>query len=155
MRRLIALALLALLIGLPVGASVSAAEPPSSDPSASPSSDPSADPSATPSTNPATAQPSGIPTVDPSIVPAPAASAQPATDAAGRPDPSGRFLVMLKSDANVATVLDRHATRDRIKADRTFGRAMRGFTSKLTGTQRRALQADPNVLAVDPDEVVQ
>jgi len=151
MRRLIALALLALLIGLPVGASVSAAEPPSSDPSASPS----ADPSATPEPSATTVQPSGIPTVDPSIVPAPAASAQPATDAAGRPDPSGRFLVMLKSDANVATVLDRHATRDRIKADRTFGRAMRGFTSKLTGTQRRALQADPNVLAVVPDEVVQ
>ena len=87
--------------------------------------------------------------------PAAYASSQPTTDAAGRPDATGRFIVMLKSGANLTAVLDRHATRDRIKSDRTYTKAMRGFTSKLSVTQRRALQADPDVLAVVPDEVVQ
>lgn len=170
MRRSIALALLALLIGLPVGAPVSAAEPTSSEPapivSSEPSSEPSADPSVDPSPEPVapdpTADPSVDPTapaatpVDPTAKPTPAATdPAPATDLAGRPDATGRYIVMLKSGADPTAVIAKHAARDRIKAERSFTKAFRGFTSRLTGAQRTALLADANVLAVVPDEVIE
>ena len=42
-----------------------------------------------------------------------------------------------------------------IKAERTFGKAIRGFSARLDAKQRKALKADPSVFAVVPDEVIQ
>ena len=42
-----------------------------------------------------------------------------------------------------------------IKADRTFGKTIRGFSARLDAKQRKALEADPSVVAVVPDEVIQ
>lgn len=171
MRRSLAPVLLAMLIALPIGAPAFAADEPSfepvpsavPDPSAGPT-QPAAEPAAEPTPEP-TAEPSLEPSLDPSTDPAAMASPSaepsapsdpaPATDAEGRPDPTGRYIVMLASGTDAKAVLDRHATRDKIKAERSFSKALRGFTSRLTAAQRRALLADPNVVAVVPDEVVQ
>ena len=40
-------------------------------------------------------------------------------------------------------------------AERAFRHAFRGFTARLDKTQRAALLADPKVLAVVPDEVIE
>ena len=173
MRRSLAPVLLAMLIGLPIGAPVSADEPSAGptqlapDPSAGPTQlapEPTLEPTAEPSSEPST-EPSTEPTLEPSTDPAAMASPSaeppalsgpaPATDAEGRPDPTGRYIVMLAAGADPRAVLDRHAARDKIKADRSFAKALRGFTAKLTSAQRRALLADPSVVAVVPDEVVQ
>ncbi len=104
-----------------------------------------------PSTEPSTLELAAKPTPAATLSP----SREPATDATGRPDATGRYIVVLKAGADISAVLDRHAARDKIKADRTFAKAMRGFTARLSSSQRRALQADPKVVAVVPDEVVQ
>ena len=172
MRRSFAPVLLAMLIAVPAGAPVSAADEPSlqpvpsavaspsAEPSAAPSAAPSVAPSAAPSAAPSpSAEPSTAPSAAPTVAPTPAATLAngPAliTDAKGRPDPSGRYIVMLKAGTDPGAVLDRHAARDKIKADRTFAKALRGFASRLTAAQRHALSADPNVVAIVPDELIQ
>jgi subtilisin family serine protease len=45
--------------------------------------------------------------------------------------------------------------RENTKAISTFDRALHGFTARLDRGQRQALAADPNVLAVVPDEVIE
>ena len=62
---------------------------------------------------------------------------------------------MLRSNADTATVVDKVRKRDGIKADRSFGKTFRGFSAKLDQQQKRDLLADPNVVALVPDEVVQ
>jgi subtilisin family serine protease len=162
MRRSIAPVLLALLLGLGSGVGVSAADEPSAEPTPSaspdPSSPPTPDPSAVPSSSPADdSAPAAGPVASPSPVPSsPAATAAaPISNKADRPDPAGRYIVMLRSDADAAAVLARHAAKDKIKADRRYGSALRGFSARLTGPQRRALLADQSVLAVVPDEVIE
>ena len=62
---------------------------------------------------------------------------------------------MLKSGSNTAAVVEKARKRDGVKADRIFSRTFRGFSAKLDKKQKSDLLADPNVLAVVPDEVVQ
>jgi subtilisin len=62
---------------------------------------------------------------------------------------------MLAADAHPGAVVDRHRARLGTRADRTFQRAFRGFSAKLSAAQRRALQADPAVVAVVPDERIE
>jgi hypothetical protein len=63
--------------------------------------------------------------------------------------------VVLRSGADIQNVEARHAAREGMKVTRSFGRAIRGFTAKLDPAQRRALLADPNVVGVVPDEVIE
>jgi subtilisin len=90
----------------------------------------------------------------------PAASAQAAgpgaspTDA-GRADPAGRYIVVLRKDAALKAVRDRHTRQDGTHADRSFSKVLKGFAGKLSGDQVRALRADPDVAAVVPDELVE
>ncbi len=49
----------------------------------------------------------------------------------------------------------RSRKRDGVKADRSFGKTFHGFSAKLDKKQKRDLLADPNVVAVVPDGVVQ
>ena len=96
------------------------------------------------------------PTRAPRPRPTPAAkpaAGEPATDTKGRPIAAGRYIVILDATADTAAVITRHGKRDGIKADRSFER-VRAFAAKLDAGQRRALQADPSVVAVVPDEVI-
>jgi subtilisin family serine protease len=126
-------------------------EPPAPSTEATPIDEPSPDAGPTES-DPATPDDeTAAPAPDPSPVPAGA------DDSHGRPDATGRYIVILASDAETATVVER-ASRGKakgLKADRTFSAAVRGFTARLDRTQRTALEADPAVVAVVPDEVIE
>ncbi|HEX6867716.1 MAG TPA: S8 family serine peptidase, partial [Candidatus Limnocylindrales bacterium] len=142
--------------------------PDPSEPAATPTPDPSAVPDATPTPADPTADPTPDPTADPTTEPTP--EPEPSTvatpDAAagddarpvdlpdGAPDPTGRYLVMLRAGADTSAVLDRHGKREGTKAHRSFSRAIRGFSATLDKAQRQALLADPTVAAVVPDEVI-
>ncbi|MFL5670159.1 MAG: S8 family serine peptidase, partial [Chloroflexota bacterium] len=98
---------------------------------------------------PATAtEPAATPAVEPPVVAAPT----PTQD--GPLDARGRFIVVLRDGANTAAVVDKVRKRDGVKADRTFGKALRGFSAKLDAHQKRDLLADPAVVSVVPDEVI-
>ncbi len=150
MRRRIAPTLLAVLLGLPLAIPASAAGP-----AAPPIVEPSPEP--TPSVAPATAiepSPDPAPAVETATEPAAAPASAPGRPA-GAPDPTGRYIVMLRKGAGTAAAVDRAARKDHVKADRTFSRAIHGFAAKLDAKQRRDLAADPNVAAVVPDGIVQ
>ena len=171
MHRRIAPLLLSVLIALPVVAPATAAEP-----SASPPVEPTATPlpEPTPNTDPALQEPAASTETAPApgadrapttVVPAatepapaepdPAPEATPADPAPeGAPDATGRFIVMLRSNADTAAVVEKVNKRDGIKADRSFKKSFRGFSAKLDHRQKRDLLADPNVVALVPDEVV-
>ena len=174
MHRRIAPLFLAVLIALPVVVPASAAEP-----SASPSSEPTEGPAVAPEPSPAptvepvaTPEPTVVPVTEPSVEPATDPSAEPTPDAStepepkastapvvvpgpeGAPDATGRYIVMLKSGTDTAAVVSKARKRDGVKADRSFARTFRGFSAKLDKKQKSDLLADPNVLAVVPDEVV-
>src|SRR3954453_18771652 len=96
---------------------------------------------------PATAtEPSATPAVEPPLGPAPTPDAP--------LDATGRFIVVLRDGTNTAAVVDKVGKRDGIKADRTFGKALRGFSAKLDQHQKRDLLADPNVATIVPDELI-
>ena len=61
----------------------------------------------------------------------------------------------MKSGTNTtAAAVSRVATRADVRADRTFSRAIRGFTASLDAGQRKALLKDPTVAAIVPDEII-
>jgi subtilisin len=158
MHRLPAALFLAVLVALPTVAPVSAARPtpsPAIEPSAPPPTPEASDvPDATPAPDP-TAAPDLAPTVEPSASPAAGPAADPAADAHGRPDTTGRYIVILRKDANTAAVVAKVRKHHGVRADRSFARAVRGFTAKLDAGQRRDVQADPDVVAVVPDSIVE
>ena len=57
--------------------------------------------------------------------------------------------------ADTTAVVDKARKRDGVKADHSFGKAVHGFSAKLDAQQKHDLPADPNVLAVVPDGVIQ
>ena len=175
MHRRIAPMLLAVLIALPVVAPTSAAEPttsPAGEPSQAPA--PVTEPTPAPVPEPASSpEPSAAvtpvpttapvvePTTEPAIAPVtgpilePVAPPVSATAPDGRPDATGRFIVMLRSGSNTAAVVEKARKRDGVKADRSYARTFRGFSAKLDKKQKGDLLADPNVVAVVPDGVIQ
>src|SRR5262245_10606528 len=173
MRRRIAPMFLAVLIALPIAAPAGAAEPtapPAVEPSADPTPipDPTPVPEPTPQPDPrptSTSTPTSDATPAPTAEPArpaddsgatPAATHEPGTGRpAGAPDPTGRWIVMLKNGADTTAVLGKATKRDGVKADRTYGRAVRGFAASLDAKQKRDLLADPNVAAIVPDGIIQ
>ncbi len=76
-------------------------------------------------------------------------------DADGRPDPTGRYIVVLASGTDTKALVTRHRQREGTRAIRTYDRAIRGFSAALDADQRQALLADPNVVAVVPDELIE
>ena len=70
-------------------------------------------------------------------------------------DVEGRYIVVLREGADAAAVSQVHARRHGLKTDRVFQRALQGFSGKLTAKQVASLEADPNVAAVVPDEIVE
>ncbi|MFL5648950.1 MAG: S8 family serine peptidase [Chloroflexota bacterium] len=157
MYRRIAALLLGVLVVLPVVAPATASEP-----SASPSSPPTETPAAKPLQVVAPTA-SGGPSVLPNATKEPAPSepevdlpavASPDSAPAGALDATGRYIVVLRDGTNTAAVVDKVRKRDGVKADRTFGKTIRGFSAKLDKQQKRDLLADPNVAALVPDEVI-
>src|SRR3954451_8143010 len=120
---------------------------------------------------PATAtEPAASPAVEPWVAPAPApsdagdaadtpgsAAAQTAAPAKAKPgalDATDRYIVVLRRGADTTAGVEKAGKRDGVKADHTFTKALHVFPAKLNGKQKGDLAADPNVLAVVPDEVV-
>ncbi len=94
-----------------------------------------------------------LPIIAPVSAAGPAVLPTPAPHGA-MPDATGRYIVMLRGGSDTTAVIDRAGKRDGVRADRKFSKAMRGFAAKLDPKQKRDLVADPNVIAVVPDEVV-
>ena len=169
MRRICAFALAA-LVSLPIVSPVAAWSPPSSPDPSSASPEPAATPAPTPEP---TAEPAPVATTEPTTDPTPAPAADPTpaprtprpspksrpaaptVDSAGRPIAAGRYIVMLAGDVDPTKVVSKHRALDGTVAERSFKHAFRGFTARLDKAQRAALLADPTVLAVVPDEVIQ
>jgi len=156
MHRRIAPLLLAALIAIPVVAPANAAEPAVTP---SPEPNPIVSPEPTPTGAPPSADPSDAPPTDPAGTDptAPDAGATPTTSVApsGEPDATGRYIVMLRTGTDTASAVAKAGKRDGVKADRSYGKAFRGFSAKLDKHQKAELLADPSVVAVVPDEVIQ
>ena len=93
----------------------------------------------------------------PPTSPSPDPSAGPVagpTQPAGTLDATDRYIVMTRTGADTTAVVDKAKKRDGVKADRKFSKAVHGFSAKLDAQQKRDLVADPNVIAVVPDEVI-
>jgi subtilisin family serine protease len=170
---------LAALVSLPIVSPVAAADPtPGVEPVASPEPSLPPEPVATLSPDPGSTTPVPEATLDPSTEPTPEATGEPATpaqtkdpaatrpktpakaappsvDSMGRPIATGRYIVVLAGDADPTKVLSTHRRHEGTVADRSFKHAFRGFTARLDKVQRAALIADPKVVAVVPDEVVE
>jgi subtilisin family serine protease len=88
---------------------------------------------------------------------APAGAVEPDARGGGSatPDADGQYIVVLDQGADPAPVIERAAERDGVSADRTYRRAIRGFTATLDAEQRLGLLADPSVAAVVPDERIE
>ncbi len=165
MRRTLASLSLALLVALPAVAPAAAVEPAPTDarrgvvPSATPEPTPEITPETSPEPMPegtpdaVTPAPTDAPTDEPGATTA--STPEPAVDAVGRPDPAGRYIVVLESGTDTKALVTRHRQREGTRAIRTYDRAIRGFSAALDADQRRALLADPNVVAVVPDELIQ
>ena len=170
MRRHTACLILALAVSMPTVGPVAAAQPsespgptpsvstpePSAQPIVEPS--PSASPEATASAEPApetaadpTTQPSPDPSTEPT--PTPPTSLTGSDDLRGRPDVTGRYIVVLTGKTDTKRFVAAQGKRNGIKSDRSFGRALKGFTARLDARQRRALLAAPEVVKVVPDAV--
>ncbi len=106
---------------------------------------------------PAPAEP-GAPAKSIPLAAAPEKLAPAPKDAAethGRPDTAGRYIVILRDGSDTTAVVDKVRRHDSVRADRSFAKAVKGFTAKLDARQKREVAADPNVVAVVPDEVIE
>ena len=68
---------------------------------------------------------------------------------------AGRYIVLLDEGTDTSATVERMGRQKGIKAERTFGKAIRGFSARLDAKQRKALESDPTVLAVIADEVIE
>ena len=168
MHRRLAALLFAVLVALPVVAPAMATEPlagpsievppsPAAEPTPTPEPTPSAEPTSAPSPSPSASDapdepPAVAPTVPTTTTTGPAPAAAPPAD--GRPDATGRFIVMFRNGVDTTAAVKR-AKGHGLKVDQSFGRAVHGFAAKLDKKQEHDLKADPNVLAVVPDGVIQ
>ena len=113
------------------------------------------DPPATEATPSPEATPAEASLPDDAAAPAGEPSAEGRDDSHGRPDVTGRYIVLLDEGTDTSATVERMGRQKGIKAERTFGKSIRGFSARLDAKQRKALQADPSVFAVVPDEVIQ
>jgi subtilisin len=164
-RRAVILAL-ALLIAVPLGPAV-AAEPTAVPTDVAPSADPAeavevapADDPTQPSEEPGREAPSATPDGERPTDDPDAPTAAPSTPPPSLPtsrgglDPRGRFIVVLADGADVMAVANRHSRGRGVGVEHQFTRAIRGYSARLTAAQKRAIEADPDVAAVVPDEIV-
>ena len=153
MRRRWPSALLAVLLvasAAPIlGAEPSASPAPSVEPA--PTIEPEPVPPVEPEPAPP-AEPSPEPTPDP-LPPAGPSAADPFAPSDPTLDATDRFIVILVPGVDATQVRESHARENGVRADRVFA-AVEGYSARLDARQRAALQADPAVLAIAPDEVI-
>jgi subtilisin len=70
-------------------------------------------------------------------------------------DPTGRWIVVLRSGTNVAVASHDQGHKLGFTTDRSFSHAFRGFSAKLDRSQVAALRHDPSVVLIVPDEKIQ
>ena len=184
MRRRISLFVLASLMVLPAVAPVRAAKPvPTEPPVASAEPEATPEPTAEATPDPSEAIESAPPDVSPepeasdppAVEPPPSLEAAPAEDSIphepappvdetlatggddshGRPDVAGRYIVLLDGGTDTSATVERMGRQKGIKAEHTFGKTIRGFSARLDAKQRKALEFDPSVVAVVPDEIIE
>ena len=125
---------------------------PSTDPSPEATPDPTPDPTPAPS---AVADPSagpGGPSDAPTAEPSASAAESAAPPAPPAPSVEGEYIVVLRSTTDASAEVDRQRRSNGIRATRTFERAVRGYAAKLDREQLEALESDPDVVAVVPDD---
>ena len=87
------------------------------------------------------------------VVAAPAATGAPGDG--GAPPSEDTYIVAFKASvASVDNKTDRHERDGRFRSRFRFRHALKGFTAKLTPSQVRRLQSDPEVASVTPDRPV-
>ncbi|MEX2011471.1 MAG: S8 family serine peptidase, partial [Chloroflexota bacterium] len=155
------LAALLALSALPVQAASPAQETPAPPATPAPEITPAAEATPVPEATPAAEEtppaeelpaPEATPAAEEALPAQPKSSKKPAR---GGLDATDRYIVVMAKGADTKKVRDRHIDREGLKADRFYGKAVRGFSGKLTAEQRQALEADPDVAAVIPDEIVE
>ena len=166
MRRSLTAFAAASMLLVTVGPAAGAEPPPSSDPApivepAPPTPDPTPTVSPTPDTNPAAAGTAGSARrADPGAAAPIAAPTRPVLAAHGHgprsdTDPTDRWIVVLKPGTDTVAAADRQGRRVGFKADRTFKRAIRGYSAVLDRTQVDALSHDASVELIVPDERIE
>ena len=87
-----------------------------------------------------------------SVVP-PLAADEGTVEPAAKADPTDRWIVVYRDDADVKAANGRAKGRG-IAMDRKYAKALKGYAAKLTGRQLAQVQADPAVAFVAPDGIV-
>lgn len=67
----------------------------------------------------------------------------------------GRYIVVLRADADARVISRSHRTTTGITSERVFQNAFRGYAARLTPSQRAILLRDPSVQAIVPDELIE
>jgi subtilisin family serine protease len=133
---------------------------PSADPHPQPS--PSAEPTPEPTAVPEASEeaPSPSPRTRPGVVVeggrGPGTAGDPGAGPSGdTADPTGRWIVIYRSGTDARAASNRQASRLAFTPDRLFTTAARGFAGRLSPGQVAKLRADPDVVAVVPDERIE
>ena len=66
----------------------------------------------------------------------------------------GRYIVRLRPYVDAGAYLASFESRYAFDADHTYVKAVRGFAGSLSAHSLEALQRDPNVVSIEPDQVV-
>jgi len=158
-RTRVAVFLAILLIATLLPTSVIAADPtPAPDPLPTVTPAPDPPPTVTPAPGPSgesapesTTNPMSDPSPDLSPDAADPLDTQPAAPAKA----GDRYIVLLKTGADVSKALKRLEGKAAFKAEHAFRHALKGFSTTLDQGQRTKLEADPAVAAIVPDERIQ
>src|SRR5215212_4512689 len=63
----------------------------------------------------------------------------------------GRYIVVLKDDADAQNVAEAHSRRFGVEVTSTYQHALRGYAAKIPSAKLSELKADPRVEFVQPD----
>jgi len=63
----------------------------------------------------------------------------------------GRYIVVLKDDADAQNVAEAHSRRLGVEVTSTYQHALRGYAAKIPSARLSEVKADPHVLFVQPD----
>jgi subtilisin family serine protease len=81
---------------------------------------------------------------------APAAPLAPVTMAAAGKGVSGQYIVTLKKDASISSTV----SQSKVTTQRRFSKVLNGFSAKLSAAQLSKLRGNPNVAAIEQDQVM-
>lgn len=68
---------------------------------------------------------------------------------------SGRFVVVLKDGADVATTVEQHKKKYGAEVGYVYRYALKGYAARLSSSALEALKTDPGVVAISEDNVFQ